>query len=168
VTDFKDPGTPDRPDARPRPPKIDEMLGAAAMAIICVISIANVVVRYATDISFAFTEEFSVFLLVFMTMIGTALAFATDDHIRITFFVERMGPKGRRLAGLLSLAATVVVFSLVLWFGALFAFDQWEFEETSAGLGYPTWIYSVWLPILAGVVILRVIRRAVRAAKGRP
>ncbi len=144
------------------------MLGAAAMAIICVISIANVVVRYATDISFAFTEEFSVFLLVFMTMIGTALAFATDDHIRITFFVERMGPQGRRIAGLLSLAATVLVFALVLWFGALFALDQWEFEETSAGLGYPTWIYSVWLPILAGVVILRVIQRAVRARKERP
>lgn len=168
MTDHQDPGTADRPAARSRPPKIDEMLGAAAMAIICVISIANVVVRYATDISFAFTEEFSVFLLVFMTMIGTALAFATDDHIRITFFVERMGPTGRRIAGLLSLAATVLVFSLVLWFGALFALDQWEFEETSAGLGYPTWIYSVWLPILAGVVILRVIQRAVRAGKERP
>jgi TRAP-type C4-dicarboxylate transport system permease small subunit len=168
VTDLKDPGTQDRPAACPRPPKIDEILGAAAMAIICVISIANVVVRYATDISFAFTEEFSVFLLVFMTMIGTALAFATDDHIRITFFVQRMSPKARRIAGLLSLAATVLVFSLVAWFGALFAFDQWEFEETSAGLGYPTWIYSVWLPILAGVVILRVVQRAVRAGKGRP
>ncbi|WP_316978406.1 TRAP transporter small permease [Shumkonia mesophila] len=168
MTDLQDTGSPDRPAARPRPPKIDEILGATAMAIICVISIANVVVRYATDISFAFTEEFSVFLLVFMTMIGTALAFATDDHIRITFFVQRMGPKARRIAGLLSLAATVLVFSLVLWFGALFAFDQWEFEETSAGLGYPTWIYSVWLPILAGVVILRVIQRAVRMRKDRP
>ncbi len=168
MTDPQAPGNPDSPVARPRPPKLDEVLGAAAMAIICVISIANVVVRYATDISFAFTEEFSVFLLVFMTMIGTALAFATDDHIRITFFVERMGPKGRRIAGLVSLAATVLVFALVLWFGALFALDQWEFEETSAGLGYPTWIYSIWLPILAGVVIFRVIQRAVRAGRKRP
>ena len=137
------------------------------MAIICLISFANVVVRYATDISFAFTEEFSVFLLVFMTLIGAALAFATDDHIRITFFVERMGKTARRVAGLLSLAATLVVFSLVLWFGALFAYDQWAFEETSAGLGYPTWIYSVWLPILAGVIILRVVQRAVWARKQR-
>ncbi len=168
MTNPQDPGTGDRPAVPSRPPKIDEILGATAMAIICVISIANVVVRYATDISFAFTEEFSVFLLVFMTMIGTALAFATDDHIRISFFVERMGPKGRRIAGLVSLAATVLVFALVLWFGALFALDQWEFEETSAGLGYPTWIYSVWLPILAGVVILRVIQRAVRMRKARP
>jgi TRAP-type C4-dicarboxylate transport system permease small subunit len=167
VTDLQDPGPPDHPDVRPRPPRIEEILGAAAMALICLISIANVVVRYATDISFAFTEEFSVFLLVFMTMIGAALGFATDDHIRITFFVERMGRRARRMAGLLSLAATLVVFSLVLWFGAIFAYDQWEFEETSAGLGYPTWIYSVWLPILAGVIILRVIQRALRMRKER-
>lgn len=158
----------DAADDSRRPPKIDEVLGAAAMAVICLISIANVVVRYASDISFAFTEEFSVFLLVFMTLIGTALAFATDEHIRITFFVERMGRRGRTIAGLLSVAATVVVFALVLWFGAGFAYDQWEFEETSAGLGYPSWIYSVWLPILAGVVILRVIQRAVRTWKARP
>lgn len=158
----------DRAEASRRPLRVDEMLGAAAMAVICVISIANVVVRYATDISFAFTEEFSVFLLVFMTLIGSALAFATDEHIRITFFVERMGEKARRAAGLLSTAATLLVFALVLWFGAGFAYDQWEFEETSAGLGYPSWIYSIWLPILAAVIILRVVQRLVRARRGRP
>jgi len=168
VTAPRDPAPPDRPSPSRRPPKIDEILAAVAMAIICLISIANVVVRYATDISFAFTEEFSVFLLVFMTLIGSALAFATDEHIRITFFVERVGPGVRRLLGLLSLTATLAVFSLVLWFGAVFAYDQWEFEETSAGLGYPTWIYSIWLPILAAVIILRVVQRAVRARKERP
>lgn len=149
------------------PPRIDEILGAAAMAIICLISIANVVVRYTTNISFAFTEEFSVFLLVFMTLIGSALAFATGEHIRIGFFVERMGPRARAVANLLSVAASVTVFTLVLWYGAGFAYDQWEFEETSAGLGYPSWIYSIWLPILAAAILLRVIQRAVRARKGQ-
>lgn len=168
MTGPQDPAPPDRPDASRRPPKIDEILAAGAMAIICLISIANVVVRYATDISFAFTEEFSVFLLVFMTLIGSALAFAMDEHIRIIFFVERVGPKTQRLLGLLSLSATLVVFSLVLWFGAVFAYDQWEFEETSAGLGYPTWIYSIWLPILAAVIIVRVVQRAVREWRRRP
>lgn len=158
------------PDPRPsRPPiRLDDALGAAAMAVICAISIANVVVRYATNISFAFTEEFSVFLLVAMTLIGTASAFATDEHIRITFFVQRLGPRGRAAADAASLLATTAVFALVLWYGALFAFDQWEFEETSAGLGYPSWIYSVWLPILAAVILLRVLRRAWRDWKARP
>jgi TRAP-type C4-dicarboxylate transport system permease small subunit len=167
VNDSRDTGKTEQADGQSRPPRIDKILGALAMAIICLISFANVVVRYATDISFAFTEEFSVFLLVFMTLIGSALAFATGEHIRIGFFVDRMGLRGRKAAGLLSLIATLTVFALVLWYGAGFAYDQWEYEETSAGLGYPSWIYSIWLPILAAVILFRVVQRAWRTWKGR-
>lgn len=167
MDESREPAKTDRTEEPRRAPRIDEILGAVAMAIICLISFANVVVRYATDISFAFTEEYSVFLLVFMTLIGSALAFATDEHIRITFFVERMGPRSRAVAGALSVAATLIVFALVFWYGAEFAYGQWAYEETSAGLGYPTWIYSIWLPILAAVIILRVVQRAMRAWKGR-
>jgi len=147
--------------------RIDQMLAAIAMAAICLISIANVVVRYATDYSFAFTEEFSVFLLVFMTLIGTALAFATKGHIRISFFVDRLPPMGKLIASVISFLSTVAVFGLVLYYGAQFAFDQWEYEETSAGLGYPSWIYSVWLPILAAVILLRVLQRAYKDWQGQ-
>jgi len=148
--------------------RIDQALAAGAMAIICLISIANVVVRYATDMSFAFTEEFSVFLLVFMTLIGTALAFATKGHLRINFFVDRLPKKFQTAAEAISLISTVIVFSLVCYCGALFAYDQWEFEETSAGLGYPSWIYSIWLPILAAVILYRAVARTVKDWQGKP
>jgi len=148
--------------------RIDQALAAGAMAIICLISIANVVVRYATDMSFAFTEEFSVFLLVFMTLIGTALAFATKGHLRINFFVDRLPKKFQIAAEVISLISTVIVFSLVCYYGALFAYDQWEFEETSAGLGYPSWIYSIWLPILAAVILYRAVNRTVKDWQGKP
>ena len=48
-----------RPDAR-----IERTLATLAILIIGAISLVNVVVRYITGGSFAFTEEFSVFLLV--------------------------------------------------------------------------------------------------------
>ncbi len=148
--------------------RIDEAVGAAAMAVICLISFANVVVRYATNISFAFTEEFSVFLLVVMTMTGTSLAFATDNHIRITFALTRFGPKVRWILEAIALASTTLVFSLVVFYGATFAYDQWAFDETSAGLGYPTWIYSVWLPVLGCVVLLRALQAGIRKLRRRP
>lgn len=146
--------------------RIDQALAAGAMAIICLISIANVIVRYVTDISFAFTEEFSVFLLVFMTLIGTALAFATKGHLRITFFVDRLPKRLRHVAEAISLFATLTVFSLICYYGAYFAYDQWEFEETSAGLGYPSWIYSIWLPILGVAILYRAIERTLKDWRG--
>lgn len=139
----------------------ERALGALAMAVICAISFANVVVRYAMDVSFAFTEEFSVFLLVFMTFIGVSLAFAQGDHLRIAFLVDHLPPRWRRAALVVSVLASLVMFSLVLYYGALLAFDEYRFEETSPGLGYPTWIYTMWMPILAVVIVLRIIGRLV-------
>ena len=136
--------------------RLDEALAALAMALICVISLANVVVRYLTDVSFAFTEEFSVFLLVFMTLIGSAVAFACDVHIRIVFFRNMLRKPQRRILDAAALVLAAVLFVMVAYYGALFTWDEWQYEETSPGLGYPTWIYSVWLPLLSLWILARI------------
>lgn len=147
---------------------VERAVAAAAMALICAISFANVVVRYTTDFSFAFTEEYSVFLLVIMTFVGSSLAFATDRHIRIAYFAGRMPPRWRRAAEALSLLASSVVFALVVYYGSRLAWDQWELEETSPGLGHPAWIYTVWLPLIALVILFRLGQRVWFLARGRP
>ena len=141
------------------PVKIEEALAAAAMAAICVISFGNVVARYATNISFAFTEEYSVFLLVFMTFVGASAAFAGNEHIRITFLTDRLPPALRWLCELLTLMATTLMFALIVWYGARVSYSEWYWGETSPSLGNPTWIYTVWLPILSLAIILRVLGR---------
>ncbi len=151
------------PDGQPpqggRPVRLDEALAALAMALICAISLANVVVRYLTDVSFAFTEEFSVFLLVFMTLVGSAVAFATDGHIRIVFFRNLLSKPRRRILDAVALLLAALLFAMVLYYGALFTWDEWQYEETSPGLGYPTWIYSIWLPLLSGWILVRIAGR---------
>lgn len=142
------------------PVVIEEALAAAAIALICLISFGNVIVRYATNYSFAFTEEFSVFLLAFMTFVGASAAFAANEHIRITFFLDASSPTVRWILELITLAATTLMFSLILYYGAEVTYEEWYWGETSPGLGYPTWIYTIWLPILAAAIILRVLGRA--------
>lgn len=142
------------------PVAIEEALGAAAIAVICIISFANVIVRYATNFSFAFTEEFSVFLLVLMTFAGASAAFATNEHIRITFFLQRVPAFVRWVFELVTLAATTAMFSLILYYGAEVSYEEWYWGETSPGLGYPTWIYTMWMPLLTIGILLRVFGRA--------
>lgn len=149
----------DQPSSGGRSIRIDEALAAAAMALICAISLANVVVRYLTDASFAFTEEFSVFLLVFMTLVGSGIAFARDGHIRITFFRDLLPERHRRTADAFALLLSALLFVMILYYGAIFAYEEWDFEETSAGLGLPNWIYTVWLPLLCGLILFRIGRR---------
>jgi len=145
------------PQSEHRGMRVEEAIGAIAMGMICLISFANVVVRYATNYSFAFTEEISVFLLVVLTFVGAALAVARDDHIRILVVIQRLGSLGHRLCSGLTLATSTLMFVALAWFGATLTWDEFIFEETSPGLGLPTWIYTIWLPLLSLAVLARLL-----------
>ena len=91
---------------------VERVLMAASMGLLCVLTMANVLVRYFTDISFAFTEEISVALLVVMTLVGASHAFASKHHIAITFFVDRW-PAIKPLAHRLAMLCSLVMFGLL-------------------------------------------------------
>lgn len=129
---------------------------AFSMGALCVLTMVNVLVRYFTDISFAFTEEISVGLMVVMTLVGASHAFATNHHISIVYFVERM-PALRHAARRLALGSSLLMFALLSWYGASMTWDDYRFEVTSPSLGVPQWWYSVWLPLLSVLIVFRLI-----------
>ena len=164
----RDTGPAPRADAGSRVPvAIEEAVAAAAMALIVLITFANVLVRYFTDESFAFTEEFSVFLMVVLAFAGAAAAFAKNSHIRVTFFVERLPLRLTRPVELVVLAVSIALFLAIAGFGTRLVLDDFQYETTSPGIGIPQWLYSVWLPVLATVVSLRIAGRAWRVLRGR-
>ena len=100
------------------PLKIEETLAGAAIAVLALLTFANVVVRYATDFSFAFTEEFSIFLMVLMTLFGASSVMAKNGHLNIAYLVDRLSPRRRRWIRLAATAAVVVTFALLAVLGA--------------------------------------------------
>lgn len=155
------------PDPRTRIPlTLERVLLAAAMAAMALITAANVVTRYLSDISLAFTEEYSVALMVVVAMLGTALATAGGRHIRIGFFVDQLPPARRRAAEIMGLGLLILCFGLILWYGGRMVWDEYDFEALSPGLGHPQWLYTVWLPVLAVLVIGRAMGRVIRLARG--
>ena len=140
-----------------RPARIERAVAAACMALLCIITFVNVVTRYLTNASFAFTEEVSVFLLVLLTLLGSVAAFIDGGHIRITLIVNLLPKAGRKLCAALEWLANVALFGLLAVCGYRMAFDDVEFEVTSPGLGLPQWWYTVWLPLLSALIVLRLL-----------
>jgi TRAP-type transport system small permease protein len=147
------------------PDSIERVIGASIMGLLCLITFANVLVRYFTNISFAFTEELSVALMVIGALVGTAAAFATDRHIRLTFLVERLPVAKQRLLELFVLSCCLGLFALLTWLAALYVWDEYRFEVLSPGLGIPQWRYTVAMPICAALICLRVLGRLWRVAR---
>ena len=133
----------------------EDWIAVLAMGLLCLITFANVLVRYFSDQSFAWTEEFSVFLLVVMTLAGAAAAAARDNHVRIEYFLQGGSPARRRF---LSIAGALVTALFFLFLGALtgdMVWDDYRYNETSSGLGVPRWWYTVWVPILSLAIAYR-------------
>ena len=156
------PSTPAPPD-EPRTP--EDWIGAVVMALLAAITFANVVARYFTSESFAWTEELSIALMVAVTMVAGSAAVARDRHIRIeTFFLSGSPQRQRRLA-ILSSLATTAAFLIVFGLGLRLLWDDYRYEVTSPGIGVPQWWYTLWLPVLALLIALRAVQRLVRQVR---
>ena len=149
----------------PRSLRIEDWLTVLVMAALALITFANVLARYFTDSSLAWTEEISVFLMIVLALVAGSAAVARDRHIRIEFFSDSgSGARRRALArfGALMVAllfATIAVLSVrVVW-------DDYRFEETSPGIGVPQWWYSVWLPVLSALITWRAIGLFIRRGR---
>lgn len=151
-----------QPDAR-----LERALATLSLILIAAISLANVVVRYVTNISFAFTEEISVFLLVVLTFAGASMALRRNGHIRIGL-LERALPRGpRRVLILVQSLIVASVLGLITWFGSKLAWNEYHWQSLSSGLGVPEWRYLVWLPVLTALMLWRLIQQTRDRLAGR-
>jgi len=136
----------------------EDWIAALGMAGLCVITMANVLVRYLSDESVAWTEELSVFLLVLTTMAGTAAAALRDNHIRIEFFLASGSASRRRRLSLFGALVTTAFFLVLAVLTGRMAWDDFRYAEISMGLGVPRWWYTAWVPALSAVISLRVMQ----------
>lgn len=146
---------------------VEERLAGLAMATVCVITLANVLVRYFTNFSFGFTEEVSVFLLVVMTLAGSAAAFRRGAHLAMPFLLDRLPAAPRRALVAAGLVVAFALFAAVVWYGGWLAWDDYDLGSTSTGIGVPVWWYSVWLPLLSLVICARIVQTLVAVLRGR-
>ncbi len=158
------PGAPDpATEPKPRVPlAVEDVFAAACMGLLALITLANVVLRYLTDQSIAWTEEISIAIMVVMTLAATGSAVARERHVRIEYFMERGSPQRQRLFALIAAAAVVVLFGAMAVLGGRMVWDEYRFGETSPGIGVPKWWYSIWLPLLSATITLRALGVLVR------
>ena len=173
MTDFPPTANPaSPPTANPASPPtakalaLEDWLVVLIMAALALITFANVLLRYFTDTSFAWTEEISIFLMIVLAMVGGSSAVARDQHIRIEFFSGNGSAQRRRRLARLGALMTALLFTVLAVLSVRLVWDDWRYEETSPGIGVPQWWYSMWLPICSVAIALRALGLFVR--QGHP
>jgi tripartite ATP-independent transporter DctM subunit len=94
---------------------LSEGVGAALVVAETGILFAGVVSRYVFDRPLMWTDELANFLFLWLAMLGAVVALRRNEHMRLTTFVNSVGPEwGRYLATVGSLVLIVFVLEVLL------------------------------------------------------
>lgn len=155
----REPGVAQGPDRRL---VFEDWLAALSLILLVLITFSNVIVRYLTNRSFAWTEELSISLMVILTMTAASAAMFRDRHIRLEILIGRGSAMRRRLLRMFAYLSVVVGFSILTYLSGRLAYDDYRYEVTSPGIGVDQWLYTVWLPVFSAVIVFRALQRLIR------
>jgi TRAP-type C4-dicarboxylate transport system permease small subunit len=99
--------------------KLDNFLGMVAMAFIVLLACANVFMRYVMGSPWGWVEEVTVFIFVWLTMLGASAVIHVEGHCSIDVLVLRLSPRWRRITSIVSDLIVLVTLGLLIWFGIL-------------------------------------------------
>jgi TRAP-type C4-dicarboxylate transport system permease small subunit len=101
------------------------------------------------------TDDIVSWLCAAASFLALAYTFRHGELVRVGLWLDRLGPRGRRVMEIFALAIAALFVGYMLWAVVSFVYDSWKFKEVAQGLiKVPIWIPQ--LTFLAGVAILLV------------
>ena len=117
--------------------------GALIMTMVPIMTLvvfAQVVMRYVFKNPFVWAEEFSRYLLVWISCLGAAYGIRTGMHIAIQFFYAKLGRELKISTSIFTHVITIIFFSVCVVWGLRISLAQWD--QLSPGLQISmTWAY---------------------------
>ncbi|MEA3194817.1 MAG: hypothetical protein QOD26_3150 [Betaproteobacteria bacterium] len=105
---------------------------------------AGILVRGADDIV--------AWLCAAASFLALGHTFRHGELVRVGLWLERLGPRGRRVMELFALGVTATFVAYMLWAVSGFIYESWKFKEVAQGLiKVPIWIPQ--MTFLIGVII---------------
>ncbi|HEU4692474.1 MAG TPA: TRAP transporter small permease subunit [Vicinamibacterales bacterium] len=129
-----------------------ENIVAAMLAIMFVAFIIQIVSRYFFNFPIGWSSELSVVTWLYMVLIGSALWLRESEEIRFDLVSGALGPRGRRVIGILVAAAGLVLFAMS--FPATWKYVTFMKVESSSYLKIRLdLLYSVYLLFAAAIIV---------------
>jgi TRAP-type C4-dicarboxylate transport system permease small subunit len=140
-----------------------------AVALLVLDVLFGVFTRYALGAQAKWTEELARFLLIWVALLGGALAFGDKGHLGVDYFVHQLYPSARKLVA-------IVVHILVLFFTcAIFIYggirivsDALQVEQVTPALGWQMGYVYLALPVSGVCMLLFTIENLIETLKAKP
>ena len=136
----------------------------AIVAVLAAILISAVFYRYALNDAFAWSEEGSKYLMVWLTFLGAPIALRHAAHINIDLLVKLFPPRGRQAFYLVIHLIIIATMGILLWKGWAFA-ELGARQVASSFTMSMVWMY-VAVPIGSALTCLVAVEHVLKSLCG--
>jgi len=141
--------------------RLDHWIVAILLFSMAAIAFINVLSRYLFHFSFAATEEITINLFVWITVIGSGIAFERGGQLGMVTLYNVFPKRLKKFVIILGSGLSAILFLLVDIYMIQAIYQELTlFQATSAALGIPVWIYYIGVPIFSVFVFTGIYREA--------
>jgi TRAP-type C4-dicarboxylate transport system permease small subunit len=141
--------------------RIDHWIVAVLLFAMASIAFINVVSRYLLHFSFAATEEVTINLFVWITVVGSGIAFERGGQLGMVTLYNIFPKRFKKLLIIFSSLLSSLLFILVDLYMIKAIYEEMTlFHATSAALGIPVTIYYIGVPVFSVFVFAGIYRDA--------
>ena len=137
--------------------EIEKLVLSVILAFVTVITFANVVVRKMTDSQFAWSEEMVINLFILLIMLGCALCAREGSLISLSLIFDMLKARGKKVFVTIVTVANTAFWLVLLKTGFDKVAIQLANGKRTFSLGWPEWVFTIFLPIGCVLLILHTI-----------
>lgn len=135
----------------------------AAVAITC----QMIFVRFVLNGSTVWQTEAVIYLVIAATLVGLPYVQRLRGHVNVDLIPLSLGPRARFLLAMLTSVLSIVIVSIMLWYG----FEYWHFAWDRGWRSDTVWGVRLWIPYLSipigfGLLLLQLIADLVAVLTG--
>lgn len=135
----------------------------AAVAITC----QMIFVRFVLNGSTVWQTEAVIYLVIAATLIGLPYVQRLRGHVNVDLIPLSLGPRARFALAMLTSVLSIVIVSIMLWYG----FEYWHFAWDRGWRSDTVWGVRLWIPYLSipigfGLLLLQLIADLVAVLTG--
>ena len=139
---------------------------AGLLGLMFVAFIIQIVFRYFFNFPIGWTSELSVIIWLYMVLLGSAFWLKESEEVRFDLLSGNLGPRGRRIVGLVVAIAAVILFGMAM--KATVSYVTFMKVESSSYLKIRLDVlYSVYI-VFTLAVIIRYLWAIVSLLRGDP
>ncbi|MBC7434685.1 MAG: TRAP transporter small permease [Bdellovibrionales bacterium] len=141
-------------------------VGAAFIALICIVMIAQSILR-EFGVRTGAANDVVAWSCAAASFFAMAHAFKHGDFVRVTLLLEAVPARIRRVLEITSLAIASVSVGYLAFWANKFTYDSWQFDEKAQGLlAIPIWIPQMSFALGSILLLVAVVDELIIVLRG--